>query len=45
MGRLLFAGIGIPLGKRAVTADEFVEAGRLLEQLERLAAGKPPRDR
>lgn len=43
LGRALFAGSGIPLGRRAVTEAEYAEVGWLLEQVERLAAGKPPR--
>jgi len=42
MGRALFAGAGIPLGRRAVTEREYEEIGWLLEQVERLAEGRPP---
>lgn len=45
LGHALFAGNGIPLGRRAVTEGEYAEVGSLLEQVQRLAAGKPPRNR
>jgi hypothetical protein len=45
LGRAFFLGSGIPIGRRAVTEAEYAEVRWLLEQVERLAAGQPPRER
>jgi hypothetical protein len=43
LGRVLFMVVmDAPYGARPPTMDEYGEVGRLLEQLERIAVGKPP---
>lgn len=44
LGRLLFIWIqGVPYGHRRLSDDESYDVGRLLEQLDRIAAGQLPR--
>ncbi len=46
LGRLLFAWVqGAPYGDRQPTQAEYDEVGRLLEQLDQVAAGQLPRFR
>jgi len=43
LGRLLFAvAQGVPYGQRPLTDAEYARVGRLLEQVEQLAAGEVP---
>lgn len=43
LGRLLFMYVqGVPYGECQPTESEYMRVGRLLEQVERLAAGQQP---